>query len=394
MLGGFGWLGLALVLLKGVLAEVLRMRTKEITLFVFFLIAMLVVLSGCADQKFSATAESKFNQCVEDRPEVKCATDCKDDGTCTKSYDYTIDAQTQISEILFVNDNSGSMYPEQVEMGKRFPSLLEKLSTVDYRIAVTTTDIRKNNLPYTNGKLLQFQNGKSYLDGSLSASTEQSYFQKVIQREETKVCDENGYAVEHCPSGDERGIYAAALVLDKNPDNFIRPTGHLAIVVLSDEDESSTGDAEDLVAIEQPENFVDFFKEKYPNKSMKFHSVIIRPANKPGGTACYNQQRADPTVPPGYHGDIYAELTALTGGVLGNICSYPYTNQVAAIGDSIAQVREPLPCKPVGDLKVTYIPEPTTKVTYQINAAQNEVVFSDNFPKNTKIRFQFKCADK
>lgn len=370
------------------------MRTREVILFMFFIIAMLVMTAGCAEQKFSATADSEFSNCVDVRPEVKCKVSCEDSNTCFKNYDYSIDAQAQITDILFVNDNSGSMYPEQVEMGARFPSLVERLSDVNYRIAVTTTDIRTTDLPYTGGKLLPFQNGLSFLDGSLPIAREQNYFQKVIQREETRICEQNNYKREFCASGDERGIYASALVIENNPSDFIRPVGHLAIVVLSDEDEASTGEASKLVEIEKPAKFVEFFRQKYPNKSMKFHSIIIRPEDAPGGLACFNQQKSNPNVPPGHYGNVYAELTKLTGGILGNICSTPYTNQLKSIGDAVAQVREVLPCKPIGDVKVTYLPEPSVPVNYQINSAQNEILFSDNLPKGTKIRFQFKCSEK
>jgi len=53
------------------------------------------------------------------------------------------------ADILFVDDNSGSMSFEQVHMADRFSTFLSALNTqsVDYRIGVITDDTTSSNNP-------------------------------------------------------------------------------------------------------------------------------------------------------------------------------------------------------------------------------------------------------
>ncbi len=85
-------------------------------------------------------------------------------------------------------------------------------------------------------------------------------FNQTIQRPETLACEKfianwirshggntssinsteysQGYA-QKLSFGDERGIYAANMVVKNNPSSFIRSDAHLAVIFLSDEDERS-----------------------------------------------------------------------------------------------------------------------------------------------------------
>ena len=54
---------------------------------------------------------------------------------------YNYDVGACKADILFVVDNSGSMYEDQVELATRFPKFLEAINNLDYNIAITTTDV-------------------------------------------------------------------------------------------------------------------------------------------------------------------------------------------------------------------------------------------------------------
>ncbi|MCJ8276245.1 MAG: hypothetical protein HRT44_12735, partial [Bdellovibrionales bacterium] len=158
----------------------------------------------------------------------------------------------------------------------------------------------------------------------------------------------------------------------------------LAIIFLSDEDERSTG-GDDLITQETPARFLSDVQQMYPNKSIKTHSIIIRP----GDNSCLTEQMVGLR---GFYGDVYAELTNLTGGVLGNICADNYTDQLGAIGEDVAQPRQILPCQPLNDdVTVSFSPEPPYYVEVTQNLEQREILFSRSLPKDTKIRFQFQC---
>ncbi len=358
----------------------------------------LLVLAACSEKSFNAASGSVFQQCVDSRPEVKCQVTCED-GSCVKNFNYSVDAQGQITDVLFVVDNSGSMSDEQAEMASKFPSFLETLKNVDYRLAVTTTDISTSlNGPTPNngygafqdGKLISFQNGQSFLDRSVPVSQAQTLFQNTVRRQETLTCEANDYEKPFCPSGDERGTLAAIMAFDRNQDQFIRPMGHMALVILSDENVGSTGTFVD--SRESPNQFLNYFRGLYPNKSIKAHSVIIQP-NTDIGRSCHSQQASGPG-PIGQYGTVYAELSALTSGVIGNICAANYTSQLQAIGEAVSQTREVLPCSPIGgNVKVTFIPEPPYRVEITKNLFQNEILFSRALPLGTKIQFEFQCTD-
>lgn len=381
------------------------MKHKLSSLVIISLSSM-ALFTACSEKKFNSAPGSVYQKCVDQRPEVKCVQDCTSSNTCVKKYDYQIDSQAQITDILFVVDNSRSMYEEQVEMESKFPDFLNKLNKLDYRIGITTTDISSDgksidpvNLPNASngygalqdGRLISFNNGAPYLSGSLGSSVEQSYFQNTIARNETRICENGAHTSSNCPSGVERGILAAAMTIENNPSDFIRPTGHMAVVFLSDEDEGSDGYGVVRDSREYPANFVNSFRSRYPNKSLKAHSIIIQP-NTNEGAHCYSLQARE--KPIGQYGIMYSQLTDLTNGVQGSICAANYTSQLQEIGQSVAQTREVLPCPPINNqLKVSYLPKPSYQVTYSYNSFQNEVLFSKPLPKGTKIRFEFSCKE-
>lgn len=376
-----------------------KMKTHKIKRnFALAMGALFVALSlGCSKNKFSA---SSSNRCNPDQPEKTCQLSCDADGqNCKQDYDYQTEVETSIADILFVVDNSGSMSPEQKLMGAKFPSFLQSISNLDYRVGVTTTDISSSSNPASpinlngqlqDGRLIEFESGRPYLDGSLSSSLEQTLFERTVSRKETEDCEANGYALAFCPSGYERGILAAYMTVFENYNNFLRSDGHLAVVVLSDEDEWSEGNTPQtpFVHVEHPQNFVDTVKTLYPNKTLEVHSIVIQP----GDTVCESEQRI-PGTPRGFFGDTYSELTRITGGINGSICDNNYSSLLQDIGDQVAIPREALPCRPQGDqLNVSFVPEPPYQVDVQTDFDRLEVNFSRALPKGTKIRFQFSCS--
>ncbi len=386
------------------------MNIKQVLLFLFFIVGMTLMLGACSDKDFSAAPGSVYTQCVDVRPEVRCIETCNDSGHCTKDFDYTIGSSAQEKDILFINDVSGSMYFEQQRMGSMFPNLLNNLRDVNYRVAITTTDIssadnpahpKNGNGAFQDGRLVPFTSGRYFLDGTLS--NEQSLFEQAIAWEQTDLCERNGYdydsrgnvvppSQQQCPSGDERGLIASYMTFRNNYENFIRPVGHMAVVILSDEDndgDTSKGEFRHLdTNIENPNNYIERFRELYPNKSLSFHSIVIQP----GDTQCFNQQ-LQPGHPPGRYGQTYAELSSLTDGIRGDICANNsnYASQLNAIANSISQARDILPCRPINDqVDIQYIPEPSQQVEVIKNFSQNEIIFQ-NLPANTQIRLKYTC---
>ncbi|NQY99701.1 MAG: hypothetical protein HRT45_03410 [Bdellovibrionales bacterium] len=367
---------------------------------------------------------SLYAACSDVKFDVKPSSECEDyndnfgDGTCTitptgfQEFNYSV-RMGQV-DILFVTDNSGSMFAEQQEMANRFPSFLDSIRGIDYQIAITTTDIPSSdnsqqtaangNGTLWDGKFIAFPNGQKVLrnanDSNSVHNSNITYFEQTVQRPESANCDNSNF--QNCPSSDERAIYAVNRALDRSENSsFFRGNGHLAIVILSDEDERSTGGES---ASSRTNNLKGKALESYDlpatlvqkaatamgaTKTMSVHSIIIQP----GDTGCKNSQDAQGNQWVfGQYGDIYRELSSpnsalieagkagransiLMAGTNGSICSNNYTNELGEISDLLNEVPLQIPCTP-NELDVTTTPE-IPGLTYQLDS-NNRIVFSQD----------------
>lgn len=291
---------------------------------------------------------------------------CKDNGCIVSDgkyvFNYSATAGAGKVDILIVNDNSASMSFEQARLAPRFRSFISELDGqhVDYRIAMTTTDVSESKA----GQLISFQDGVSYLKSS--NPDRQVLFNQTIQRPETLSCekfisdwvrshggDRNSintpeYStayLQNCPSGDERGVYAANVVVNKNPANFIRSDAHLAVIFLSDEDERSAlyNSAEfKLDQLDQPANLISNVKTKLGEdkyNSLSLHAIVVK------DQACLNVQNnqmldanaATKGLISGSMGNVYLTMTAQGWGNAADICSEDYTSQLGQIRTKISE---------------------------------------------------------
>jgi hypothetical protein len=376
---------------------------------------------------FVACAPVKFDQapvasCGSDG--VACVQSCKGDG-CIETFSIERTIGQSMVDILIIDDNSGSMSPDQAKLASRFSTFLNSLSGMDYRIAITTTDISSNysttpsgiknppssingNGALQDGNLITFGNGASYLDASTSSA---ALFNKAIVRQETIDCENSGY--KQCPSDDERGIFAANLVLDRTASQFMRPLAPLAIIVLSNEDERSLSDSRS-VGVPDPstadddralmslftlekydlgQTLIERFHSKYPGKTLAVHSLIVKPGDNQGSQSCLAQESNPAKSLRAKEGYSYSALSQQTGGVLGSICDNDYGAQLSKIGDAI-QKMPPLSfsCRPINDqYTVTYDPQPAVqpRVRVDFTTLQFEVV--DQLPALTKVKLTYSC---
>ncbi len=383
-------------------------------------VLMLSYFGACAPVSFDTLPTSNDPKVV-----VKC------EGTvCT--YDVT-DERTVgegLVDILIVNDNSGSMSFEQAKMASAFSGFLSSINNLDYRIGMTTTDVSDlrqrigtlSNLGYNppgpynqygalqDGKLIEFASGLKYLDRT--TPDKENLFNVTVRRPETARCESSGFT--QCPSGDERGIVAATLSIKNYLANYARPTAHLAVIILSDEDErgvskynpcagyATPAETNNCLAIraaypfepaDEPQAMVDAFRAQYPNKTMAVHSIVV----KPGDTACRNAQTGQVAAPMpvlGQEGYAYKMLSTLTGGTLGNICEANYTDQLQDIGFTIGEQVTSLPfrCRPNSDnFDVLFN---GVKQTTGFSADFNTMVLSvtASLAPMTKVTLKYSCT--
>ena len=240
---------------------------------------------------------------------------------------FTIDEKGADVDILFVVDNSDSMAVEQRNMAQRIDNFISKIQDLNWQIAVTSTDPNKTGfardctigfgcteipIPHGDGGLVQFINGSHVMSKGTPLATAQRLLGQAIQ-------------LGTGGSSSEEGIKASYRVLEKSLDSrnsvhrkFIRYDASLAIVLISDEDESSHGKKN------KPENLINFVKDNWPKKSFRFHSMINLPEFK-----CKDNDLAF-----GYQ---YFKLSQATEGIVGSVCQDNYSEDLSTIGEDVKE---------------------------------------------------------
>jgi len=346
-------------------------------------------------------------------PQTGCDSDT---GAC--SFDETIFVSGGMVDILFVDDNSGSMSFEQSKMADRFPMLLSKLDDrmLNYRIGITTTDIASSqnqprainqNGALQNGRLISYATGKKYLEPNTPNKT--FLFLNTMKRPETLECEsyitnavasgvsqasaeyQQGYYA-HCPSGDERGVMAAINTVRDNTDQLIRPEAHLAVVIISDENERSWGITDPQVSYtletdDTPQAMIDTVKQKYPGKTLSVHSVVVRSND---ATCLQNQNNQMGGLVKGFYGTIYEQLSQATNGVIGSVCESDYGAQMGQIGAAIVDQVEyfTLHCANPENFELTFIPS-SAATSYHLEGKR--VIFDKDLDPSSKVRFKYNC---
>jgi len=350
---------------------------------------------------------------------------CNDATSCVVengkySYSYSVTAGAGKVDILIVDDNSASMSFEQKRLAPRFANFIQKLDTkkVDYRIAITTTDVSGGSFPQ-GGKLITMGDGSSFITPSQTNRVD--LFNNAIQRPETRNCEnwianylrDNGsssintsaYAAgysQNCPSGDERGIYAANLVVQNNPNSFIRSDAHLSIIFLSDEDERSglynTSSGYKLSAMDQPGNLTNNVRSylgqsKY--NSLSVHSIVVK------DNSCLSSQNsqvlgdtpneATRGLVTGSIGTVYLTFaqTNPAWGVAADICSSDYTTQLGQIQTNIeSRIKDiMLKCSNPTDLEVNI-----SGSTVAHSVSGNVLSFNQYLAAGTSVSLSYKCS--
>lgn len=396
---------------------------------------MISYFGACAPVSFDTLPENKSDNVVTRCVGSTCFYDITEEKTVGEG----------LVDILIVNDNSGSMSFEQNKMATAFSGFLTSIDNLDYRIAMTTTDVSNtagwagSNVAYNppgpynqngalqDGRLIDFSSGLKYLERS--NSNKQNLFNATVRRPETAVCEASIARRDNptqCPSGDERGIVAAGLTIRNYLGQFTRPTAHLAVIVLSDEDErgvsrynpchygpnhpngnSYPGSAADRTnceaiksaylfeAADEPQAMVDSFRSLYPSKTMSVHSIIVRPGDTGCRTAQTGQVPGASQPVLGFEGYAYKRLSDLTGGVVGNICASNYTSQLQDIGYTIGEQVTSLPfrCRPVDDqFEVLYSGQPAASGTYSADFATMVLSINTSLSPTTKVTLKYTCS--
>lgn len=393
-----------------------------------------IIVGSVALAYYVGCAPVNFEKNLANDPCAQQANACVMTETDYK-WDYTITTNGGLVDILFVNDNSGSMSFEQNRMADRFENFLSNLDAkqIDYRIGVITTDVSTSvtsdaNISYDatypasrtlnngprgingngalqDGKLITIPGlNKTILSASDgNADQRKQWFSSVIKRPETLQCEAflKNYPVggaapsdqavrDNCPSGDERGMFAANLFVRNNPSSFIRPNAGFAIVFLADEDERSglwENNSYPLQNYDLPQTLVTKLRTDFLNKPVKVHSIITK------DSSCLSAQSNQINTVNGVSGSIgtvYRMASESTGGIVGDICASSYASQLSAISGNIVEMSQnvALKCDTPADLVVSFNPA-QSNLSY--NVSGSVLSFSRTIDPGVQVRLKYTC---
>jgi len=221
-------------------------------------------------------------------------------------------------DILFVDDNSGSMLSKQQKLSTKLASFVGSLGNVDWQIAITTTDTSNGPWGIQGGFVDMVGAGTKIL--TANTPDYENVFKNSIVRSEMFNCGLK------CPSDDERPLQAVNESVMKSSGEtagFFRNGSDFVVVFLSDEDESYASDGNPV----QPQSVINTVHAVFPNKQFTAYGLIT----KPGDTACYNIV----SQVSGKYSVYMAQLIQLTGGVAGSVCDDDYSSSLVQIGNRV-----------------------------------------------------------
>jgi hypothetical protein len=141
---------------------------------------------------------------------------------------------TRKLDILWVIDNSGSMADDQTALGQNFDAFIGEFiqRDVDFKMAITTTDPR-------SGRQGVMISGSDTKLTSSKAKSNPSQFMNDFK---------NLVKVGTSGSGNEQGLAGASVFKNNYKNSFFREDAYFAIVIVSDEEDSSPNSVESYVA--------------------------------------------------------------------------------------------------------------------------------------------------
>jgi hypothetical protein len=244
-------------------------------------------------------------------------------------------------DVLFVVDNSCSMYDEQVALTDSFPGLLSQVTSLnfDYHIGVVSTDMDD---PAQSGRLHE-ANGVNYLD--MNTPDVEATFLAMAQMGTYGSYNEQGRAA----------AYEAIEILGATDNaGFYRDDAYLAIVVLSDENDYS--------ASPTLSDFVTWLTDlKVSTDFVSFSSIVGPPSAPIGPQPCAEA------------GTDYIYVTSAVGGTLVSICDADYSGALDHLSTEVAGTWNTLSQSPVVSTLVVSVVESTGTVVL----TEDQYVYSE-----------------
>lgn len=262
-------------------------------------------------------------------------------------------------DIVMVIDNSDSMFVDHYyEIAKRFTGFINTLNGLDYRIAVTTSDMTNNG--QLDGFLGKFDimkgTNRKWIDSRTTNA--EKILLDTIHRQESINCRLR--AERPCGSNYEeplKAMYTAINLRDADNKGFFRDSAALYMIALSDEDEGLE-DGDRILDLVEPQELVNQVRNSFgAQKQFYAQGVMIVPEDKD----CRKKQRKQELFgQEAEYGTFLHELGRLTGGSSVSMCDANYSSQLK-VAEKVSQgnlsTRFTLAHDPIaGSVQVTLVP--------------------------------------
>ncbi len=326
-------------------------------------------------------------ECTDQKPALsqECNTQACPINTISKTKSVTVPSDENKLDILLVIDDSSSMEADSAKLASRMSTFVNQLQNVnvDWRMCITSSDTY-----FYEGRPIQWSKTSTrYLSkDTKTIDNESGQLNSIFQQTVWDIFHINGTG-----SNDERGVRAAILSLLLNPTYPCYRTGAaIAVIVISDEDERSTGGSsaysstqvKQLTIEDFPATYVNYVKATFgANKRMATNAIVVK------DETCRQQQNAEGS--PSFIGTKYIELANYTNGTTGSICDNNYSSNLSyfkeAILHNLSSVE--LECIPYGAANVS-IPN---GYTYTITG--KEVTFTPALSGGTTVTINYQCKE-
>jgi hypothetical protein len=278
-----------------------------------------------------------------------------------------------IVDILWVVDDSGSMASKRAKLANNFAAFFNRLDQlkVKFQMGVTSTNMLDNGVLRAPVPGFPAIITNSTPDAGAVFAANTSYPASRARWEQGLRMGQFGVTTSNADAG------------------FLRPNAALAIIVVSDEDDSSFGTP-------------DYYARAFQGAKGKGNEALVTFSTIAGTTPTGCTPIGDENL-YGSHADPafrYAAVSNKTGGIIGSICDLSFEATLLQIAEALNTLRRvfPLSLVPVGGtLTVTVdgVMIPMDPVNgWQYRADTNSVVFLGTYvpPPGSEIRLQYAFA--
>ena len=251
--------------------------------------------------------------------------------------------QPRVTDVLWVIDTSCSMLDEQEILAENFGSFLEYfvMQDVPFRMGVTSTNLDEAESDGLDGELY---GSPKWLDWS-DPDIEEKFMERIAL----------GIDPEH---GSERGLHASYVALTDRLEGsnagFLRSEASLVVLVVSDEPDYSTLEAEDSDDFIGAEEYATWLGDLKGEGRAQLSAIVgVDPSGLDGPEGCvHGNFQGEANLDHGaLRGDGYIEAAMLSGGSVQSICTEDWTSALYRLGTTSSGLREGFPLSEAPDLE-------------------------------------------